>query len=155
RALLPIAVGDTVLPDVGVEGERVPAERREEDAAGDEREHDGHDRADEDVGGPRSPLEAGVLEAGLAERGLDRQLRIGHQAAPSLAAPTIRRPMRSATPGRLSRIPTRRPRESTAIRSQISISSSRSVEMTSAAPPPSASSRIVLRTDLVVFRSSP
>ena len=54
-------------------------------------------------------------------------------------SPIISSPTRSAAPGPLATTPTSRPREMTAIRSQISSSSSRSVEMTSAEPPPVAS----------------
>ena len=57
-------------------------------------------------------------------------------AASAPALPTISRPTSSVTPGPFGTTPTRRPRDSTAIRSAMSSSSSRSVEITSAAPPP-------------------
>src|SRR5581483_552716 len=153
---LPVVLRDPVVPHVPVEGEGVAAERGEQEAARDERKDDRHERADADVEEARGDAGTEERERGGLERSAGGERRLGHHAAASTAAsPTISRPTCSAAPGSLATIPTSRPRESTAIRSQISSSSSRSVEMTSAAPPARASPRIMSRTVAVVFTSRP
>ena len=136
---------DPALPDVAVEGERVAAEREQQDRRRRRARDDRDERADADVEARRRRSTRGrcrraaIRRTVRAQRSgaakpvvralIGRGLRLG-------AAPTISRPICSAAPGPFATMPTRRPRESTAIRSQISSSSSRSVEITSAAPPP-------------------
>ena len=59
RTVLPAALLDSALPDVPVEVQRIPAEPEQQEPTGDERERDGHDRADEDVEQPLRPPGAG------------------------------------------------------------------------------------------------
>src|SRR5262249_2288732 len=117
---------------MGVERARVPTEDLEQDAPGDEGEHDREHGTDEHVDEPKP--EAHPAPPGLGRVTTlrsDRFLR--HHAASAGSSPTISCPTSSAAPGPFGTTPTRRPRDSTAIRSQISISSSRSVEIRNAA----------------------
>src|SRR5207302_4836374 len=87
-------------------------------------------------------------------RGSEQKASDAHAASES-AVPIISRPTSSAAPGPLETTPTSWPRDRTAIRSEISSSSSRSVEMTSAEPPPAASRRMRSRTVAVVLTANP
>src|SRR5206468_36379 len=156
-AVLPGIAADAVLPDVTVERQRVPPEREQQDCACDQREQDRNDRADHDVEEALRAFRAlAARRLRREQRGLGRrENRLGRHAASVATSPTISRPTSSAAPGPFGTTPASRPRERTAIRSQISSSSSRSVEMTSAAPPSLASRRIRSLTVAVVFTSSP
>src|SRR5205823_4082762 len=130
RAVLPrvpAAAAYPALPDVAVERDRVPSEGEEQDRAGAERKEDGEERADADVDRPGGEVRTGALRRPGDELLHLRGGGVDAHAASASAAPTIRRPISSATPGPFDTVPTMRPRESTAMRSPMSSSSSRSV----------------------------
>src|SRR5262249_51579901 len=117
-----------------------------------ERQHQRENRTEQEV--------AHAAEHGMATGRLARSFRLlaegrdgrlGHAALP----PTISSPTCCCALSPFSTTPTIRPRESTAIRSHRSSSSSRSVEITTDVTPSSAWSRIVCLTLLVVLTSSP
>src|SRR5207247_7841029 len=114
---------DTALPDVRVERDRIAPERKEEDGAGRERQHDWSDRADGDVEevGERASRGRSTLTRCTRlrrESGLGRD--VGHAASITSPAPTISSPTRSPAFGPFSTSPTTSPGDSTRLRPQSS-----------------------------------
>ena len=140
----------TAVDDVAVEGHRVPPEGSENDRAGDEREQ---------RSGPTERMTASATATRV--RGARRcagAVASGARTVSAITRPSRRPSARrraARAPGPLSTIPASRPRESTAIRSQRSTSSSRSVEITIEATPRPACSRMRSRTACVVRTSRP
>ena len=145
RAVLPRALLDAVLPDALVEGDRVMPEDHQQQRAGQQRQDHRRERADQRVADPRDPARPWLrlLRARVGRLDLDDVGRMGgseigsvmrRPRMPSVTSPIISLPTCSPAPGPLSTMPTIRPREMTAIRSETSSSSSRSVEISNAAP---------------------